>query len=271
MWGPKKRFYAVNTEGTRNVVDACIRLGVPRLVYTSSPSVVFAEGSIEGGDESLPYPSAYLAHYPASKAAAERIVLQANGAAMERDAEAHLCTCALRPHLVWGPGDRHLIPRVVAAARAGRLAQVGDGTNRVDVTYIDHAANAHLLAADHLGPDSPVAGKAYFIGDAEPVVLWTWLNDLLARLGLPPVERRVSYRAARRAGMVLETLHALLPFLGEPRMTRFVAAQLATSHYFCHQRAERDFGYKPNIDNHTGMEHLVTWLERQPIPSPARK
>ena len=271
VWGPRKRFFAINAEGTRNVVRACMRLGVPRLVYTSSPSVVYGEGSIENGDESLPYPPSYLAHYPASKAAAEKIVLEANGSTPETGRGQALWTCALRPHLVWGPGDRHLIPRVVSAARARRLAQVGDGTNKVDVTYIDHAANAHLLAADRLGPGSSVAGKAYFIGDAEPVVLWPWINDLLRRLGLAPVERRVSYRAARRAGMAMEVLHSLLPFLGEPRMTRFVAAQLATSHYFRHQRAERDLGYKPSVDNDTGMERLVAWLERQPGSPRARK
>ena len=113
-------------------------------MFTSSPSVVFGGHDIAGGDESLPYPRRYLAHYPRTKAEAERLVLAANGP--------DLATVALRPHLVWGPGDNHLIPRLLARARSGRLRIVGDGTNRVDVTYVDNAAAAHLLAADRLAP-----------------------------------------------------------------------------------------------------------------------
>jgi 2-alkyl-3-oxoalkanoate reductase len=138
-----------------NVIAACRRNGVSRLVFTSSPSVVAAGHDIAGGDESLPYPRRYLAHYPRTKAIAERLVLNANSP--------DLATVALRPHIIWGPGDNHLIPRLIERARAGKLRQVADGANMVDVTYVDNAAVAHLLAADRLTPGSPVAGKAYFI------------------------------------------------------------------------------------------------------------
>src|SRR5262249_29114610 len=157
-------YHAANVVGTRNVLDACRTHGVRRLVFTSSPSVVGAGHAIEGGDESLPYPAHFLAHYPRTKAEAERLALAANGP--------DLATVSLRPPLSGGPGDNHLTPRLLARARAGRLRQVGDGGNRVDVTYIDNAAAAHLLAADRLAPGSPVAGQAYFISQGEPVALW---------------------------------------------------------------------------------------------------
>src|SRR5581483_2463045 len=175
---------------------------VRRLVFTSSPSVVGGGHAIEGGDESLPYPRHYLAHYPRTKAEAERLVLAANGP--------DLATVALRPHLIWGPGDNHLIPRLLARAKAGRLRQVGDGTNRVDVTYIDNAAAAHVLAADRLGPGSPAPGKAYFITNGEPVALWPFVNRVVALAGLPPVTKRIPAGVAYAAGAVLEAAYRLL-------------------------------------------------------------
>src|SRR5262249_54032330 len=154
-------YHAANVVGTQNVLAACREHGVGRLVFTSSPSVVIGDHAVEGGDESLPYPRRYLAHYPRTKAEAERLVLAAN--------RPGLATVALRPPIIWGPGDHHLIPRLLARARAGKLRQVGDGSNRVDVTYIDNAAAAHLRAADRLAPGSPVAGRAYFVSQGEPV------------------------------------------------------------------------------------------------------
>src|SRR5262249_7893742 len=153
-----------NVVGTQHVIAACRKLGVPRLVFTSSPSVVTTGHDIEGGDESLPYPARYLADYPRTKAEAERLVLAAN--------DANFATVSLRPHLIWGPGDNHLIPRLIARARVGQLRRIGNGTNKTDVTYIDNAAAAHLLAADRLTPQSPIAGRAYFISQGEPVSVW---------------------------------------------------------------------------------------------------
>jgi nucleoside-diphosphate-sugar epimerase len=239
--------------------------------------VVFGEVSIEGGDETLPYPAHYLAHYPASKAAAEKMVLDANGWEMvveTRRANSNgtsapdsyvrsFKTCALRPHLIWGPRDPHLLPRLVAAARAGRLRRVGDGRNRVDITYIDNAARAHVQAADALAATGVPAGKAYFIGDREPVLLWNWIDALLAQVEVRPVRKAVSYATAYRLGAVLEGMHTMLPFLGEPRMTRFVAAQFAKSHWFSHERAGADFNYQPIVDNATGLAQTVEWFRRE--------
>lgn len=240
VWGPTASYERTNVQGTRAVLRGCRAAGVPRLVFTSSPSVVAgADGhGHEGADETTPYPGRYLADYPRTKATSEREVLAANGP--------DLATCALRPHLIVGPGDPHLLPRVIARARAGKLRIVGDGRNRVDLTWVEDAARAHLQAAGALArPGSPAAGRAYFLGQGEPIELWPWIDALLARLGLPPVTRRVSYRKARAAGAVLEAVWRVLRLGGEPPMTRFVADQLATSHWFDITAARRDLGYAP--------------------------
>ena len=225
---------------------------MPRLVYTSTPSVVFGNRELCGVDESQPYPDRYLAHYPDSKAEAERAVLAANCD--------ELLTVALRPHLVWGPGDPHLIPRVIDRAQQGRLVQVGDGRNLVDIAYIDNVAEAHLLAADALEPGSACAGKPYFISQGEPVRLWAWLAGLLERVAVAPPSRRISYGTARALGRVMELTWSALRLSSEPRMTRFVASQLALSHYFDISAAKRDFGFQPRISTEIGLERLVDSL-----------
>lgn len=243
-------FHRANVIGSRNVVDACVASGVKRLVFTSSPSVVFGGDPHEGADETLPYPARFNAHYPATKAIAERETLAANG----RDG---LLTCAIRPHLVWGPRDTNLIPRLLARADAGRLVMVGGGQNLVDMVYVENAADAHMLAMDRLSEGSPVAGSAYFITQGEPVNLWDWVNKILVRLGRAPVRKRVSYPLAYAAGAVMETACAILGLDGEPPMTRFVAQQLAMSHHFDIGKAKRELGYTPKIGADEGLERLA--------------
>ncbi len=252
IWGPTRDFPAINTLGTARVVAACRKCRVGRLVFTSSPSVTFAGRDQCGIDESAPYPDRWLAHYPHSKALAEQSVLAANAS--------ELLTCSLRPHLIWGPRDQHLIPRLIERARRGQLWQVGDGTNRIDAVYVENAAAAHLLAADALKPRSPVAGRAYFITNGEPVNCWQWINEILALAGLPPVKRRIPGSAAYAAGAMFEGLWTVLGRTDEPRMTRFLAAQLATSHYFDISAARRDFAYEPRVSMAEGMRRLGQWL-----------
>lgn len=179
---------------------------------------------------------------------------------MGSEAVRKLRTCALRPHLIWGPGDPHLVPRIIARAVSGKLRRVGNGRNKVDITYIDNAAQAHLQAADELCGNAKNAGKAYFIGDSEPVILWDWIDALLKRLDVPVVNKRMPYPAAHMIGGALEAVHTIFPSLGEPAMTRFLANQLARSHYFSHRNAHRDFGYSPIVDSRTGLTRLVRWL-----------
>ena len=250
LGGAWRTFYETNVVGTKNVLAACREQGVTRLVYTSSPSVTFDGRDQCGVDESTPYATRWLAHYPHSKALAEQAVLRAN----HGDG---LGTCALRPHLIWGPRDGHLIPRLMARARAGRLRRVGDGANRIDMIYVENAAAAHLQAADALAQaNSPVAGKAYFLSQGVPVNCWQWIDEILALADLPPVRKSISLPAAWRLGAVCEAVYGLLRIEREPPMTRFLAAQLATSHWYDISAARRDFGYEPQVSTAEGMRRL---------------
>jgi nucleoside-diphosphate-sugar epimerase len=242
-------FYGINTLGTHNVVAGCLEHGVRRLVFSSSPSVTFDGSDQRGVDESAPYPKRWLCHYQHTKALAERHVLRSNG-------REGLLTCSLRPHLIWGPRDQHLIPRLLDRARRGRLRRVGDGTNLIDMIYVENAAEAHLLAADALVEGSPVCGRAYFLSQGEPVNCWQWIDEILALVDLPPVGKSISLPAAWRLGATLEGVYRLCRLRGEPPMTRFLAAQLATSHYFDIGRARKDFGYQPRVSTSEGMERL---------------
>ena len=250
LTGPYRAFREVNVVGTRHVIEACRRAGVRRLVFTSSPSVVFAGRDQEGVDESVPYPERSLAHYPRTKAEAERIVLQANGP--------DFATVALRPHLIWGPGDTHLVPGLVARSRAGKLRLVGSGEKRVDTVYIANAAEAHLLAAERLAPEpgNPVAGKAYFITNGEPLPLREIVNRILDAAGAPRVTRSVLPWLAYGAGAVLEFLHWVGGGKNDPAITRFAARQLATAHWFDLSAARRDLGYEPRVSIDEGMGRL---------------
>ncbi len=251
VWGAREEYVRTNLRGTESVLAACRAASVGRLVYTSSPSVVFDGRDHEGASNDLAYPRRFEAAYPETKAAAERLVLSANGPG--------LATVALRPHLVWGPRDPHLLPRLIARAEAGRLRIVGDGRNRVSVTYVDNAVEAHLRAAERLHAEAPCAGRAYFANDAEPVTLWPWLNGLLERLGVPKATRRVPLSVAWGAGLVAEGLFRLLRLPGEPPMTRFVAAQLARSHWYDLAPAQRDLGYQPTVGAAEALDRTVAW------------
>ena len=254
IWGEYEGYHRTNVVGTQNVIAACRQHGVRRLVYTSSPSVVFDGRDMEGADESAPYPVDFEAHYPRTKAMAEQLVRAAN--------DAQLATVSLRPHLIWGPGDNHLLPRLVARARAGQLARIGSRPNPIDTVYVDNAADAHLLAAERLAPGSPVAGKAYFISQGEPVPLWEMVNRLLLAAGAPPVTRTVPVWLALALACVFETAHKVTRNPGEPRLTRFVVHELSTAHWFDISAARRDFGYAPRISIAEGLELLRGSLEK---------
>jgi len=305
VWGRYRDFHQANVLGTRAVLAGCRAQGVPRLVCTSTPSVVYNGRDLAGAEESLPYTLGCPAAYPLTKAIAEREVLAANSP--------ELSTVALRPHLIWGVDDPHLVPRIIARARAGRLRIIGSGRNRVDLVHVANAVDAHLLAelalskfqvpssksqdsltADRLchliddkmnpppdpaGPSNvlrdngnsaqPAAGRAYFITNGEPVVLWDWINDLLRALDLPPVTKRLPLGAATAIGGVCEALWRLLPLSGEPPMTRFVAQELATDHWFDLSAARRDLGYAPRISMAEGTAELVASLRLTPGGSAA--
>jgi nucleoside-diphosphate-sugar epimerase len=254
IWGDYEEYYRPNVLGTKNVIAACRAHGVSRLVYTSSPSVVFDGRDMEGVDESVPYPPNYAAHYPKTKAMAEQFVRAAN--------DAQLATVSLRPHLIWGPGDNHLLPRLVARARVGQLARIGSRRNLIDTIHVDNAADAHLLAADRLAPGSPVAGKVYFISQGEPVPMWEMVNRLLLAAGAPPVTRTVPVWLALALAWGFESAHRLTGNPAEPRLTRFVVHELSTAHWFDISAARRDFSYAPAISIADGLQRLQRALAK---------
>jgi len=253
IWGAYDDYHRTNVTGTQNVTAACRRHGVRKLVFTSSPSVVFDGRDMAGADESAPYPPRFTAHYPRSKALAEQWVRAAN--------DSQLATVSLRPHLIWGPGDNHLLPRLVARANAGQLRRIGSRPTRIDTVYVDNAAEAHLLAADRLQPGSPVAGKVYFISQDEPVPTWEMVNRLLQAVGAPPVTRSVPIWLALALAWGFETAHRLTGNRTEPRLTRFVVHELATSHWFDLSAARRDLGYAPRVSIAEGLERLRSTMQ----------
>jgi nucleoside-diphosphate-sugar epimerase len=250
-WGAPADYRAINVTGTENVIAACRARGVKRLIHTSTPSVIFDGRDLEGVDESTPYPARWKSLYAATKAAAEQRVAAA--------AAAGLCNVVLRPHQIWGPGDPHFVPRILARAR--RLKRIGDGKNRVDTTYIDSAAAAHLLAADRLREDSALSGRIYFISQGEPIPAWEMIDAILAAAGRGPVRGRVSHHTARFLGWVCEGLYRSLRLRGEPPMTRFVADALARAHWFDISAARRDLGYAPGVSTAEGLRRLADWLQ----------
>lgn len=250
IWGPWEHYHSINTVGTQNVLDSCLRSGVRKLIYTSSPSVIYDGKDHHGINETYPYPTSYLCHYPHSKAIAERAVLAANG-------QNGMVTAALRPHLIWGPRDNHLIPRLIARARNGRLRRVGDGSNLISMSYVENAATAHLQAMDRLEAGSPVAGQAYFINEPEPVNLWNWVDEILALAGEPHLKKKISASAAYSIGAACEALYTALRIKSEPPMTRFLALQLSGTHYYSVAKAQRDFGYQSPVSVAEGMRRMA--------------
>ncbi|MDD4973544.1 MAG: NAD-dependent epimerase/dehydratase family protein [Bacteriovorax sp.] len=252
MWGRYEDFFATNVTGTENVLRAMKELGIRKLVYTSTPSVVFGRESLCGVDETTPYPEHYLTYYAKTKAIAEKMVLRAN-----QDLDVNgLCAVALRPHLIFGPGDMNLVPRVIEAQKKGRLKIIGDGENLVDVLYVENAAAAHVMALEKLEFNHPIAGHAYFLGQG-PIKLWDFTNTILTKAGHPIVTKKMTLKKAYAIGFMIECFLKFFRIYNvHPPMTRFVALQLAKSHYFSHHNLEADLGYGPSISIEEGINRL---------------
>ncbi len=252
--GAYEDFHRTNVRGTQNVIDACRTHGVGRLVYTSTPSVVFSHEDLEGVDESHPYPSSYDAFYPQTKAEAERLVMAASDDALR--------TVCLRPHIIWGPDDSSLLPRL--RERADRLRRIvtPGPPKKMDITFIDDAVSAHLLAADALSArPKAVGGRAYFISSGEPVEIWAFIDAVLKATGSPPIRGSAPRGLALAAGWVFETAHKWVGASGEPRMSRWIVRELTTSHWFDISAARRDLGYEPQVDLQRGLGKLERWWD----------
>ena len=250
-WGSYDSYHRANVLGTDNVIEACRAHAIGKLVYTSTPSVTHrATHPVEGGSaDDVPYGEHFKAHYATTKTIAEKAVLAAN--------DATLATIALRPRLIWGPGDAQLLPRLAQRARAGRLRLVGSGDNLIDTTYIDNAAQAHFDAFAHLAPGAACAGRAYFISNGEPRPVREIVNALLAAVGAPPVTKTLPFPAAYAIGAACEAAWTLLRLRGEPPLTRFLAEQLGTTHWYDMAPAARDFGYQPKVSIDEGLARLA--------------
>ncbi len=246
VWGEYRDFYRHNVIATKNVLAACRSCGVNKLIFTSSPSVVHDGTNLRNIDETYPYPRQYLAHYPKTKALAEQAVLAANSP--------DLFTLSLRPHLIWGPGDRHLIPAIVKKGEAGRLFCIGRGENRVDVCYIDDCVQAHLKGYRALN-NPAVRGRAYFISQGDPINWWDFVNKILAIHHLPPVKKRLPYPIAMGLATLMEWISKCLPGHPEPLLNRFLASELATDHYFNIGAARQWLGYEPAYTIAEALSH----------------
>ncbi len=256
IWGPWKTYFGINTQGTQHVIDACRHHGIGVLVHCSSPSVTFDGSDQSGIDESVPYPARHLCHYSHTKALAEQRVLAANE-------PGRLLTAALRPHLIWGDGDPHLLPRLIEKAKRGRLAIVGRGDNRIDTVHVHNAALSHRLALDRLmAGDVAVGGRAFFVTQGEPVPCWDWIGGLLEIANCPRPVRQIPFGTAWAVGACLETAYRVLGRSSEPPMTRFLAAQLAKDHYFDISAARTLLGYQPEISTEAGLTALRGWFDR---------
>lgn len=255
IWGAWKDYFLTNVVGTERVIESCRANKVTMLVYTSTPSVVFNGRDIHGGDERLDYCKKPLCHYATSKILAEKMVLRASSCDFR--------TCALRPHLIWGPGDPHLLPRLLASGKSRQLKRIGDGTNLVDISYIDNVAHAHILAARNLAGAATASGKAYFISQGEPVNLWDWINELFAKMSIPLIQSALPENVAYVLGGILELLYTVGRSSNEPRMTRFIAEQLSKSHHFSITNAQKDLGYAPMVSTEEGLHRTVQWLKTQ--------
>lgn len=257
VWGPAAEYERANVLATENLLRVCEAQRIDAFVFTSSPSVTFDGQPQCNIDERVPYPTRWLCHYPRTKAIAEQKVLAVNGTSQ-------IVSCSLRPHLIWGVGDPHLIPRVIDRCRKRRLRCVGEGNNLIDTVHVDHAAIAHRLALERmLARDKSSSGKAYFITDGHPIECWKWISFLIESAGLVVPSRRISFEGAYRIGAVLETVYRLLGKRDEPPMTRFVAAQLGVPHYFNISAAKSLLGYEPISNRDQRLSELQDWIGRE--------
>jgi 2-alkyl-3-oxoalkanoate reductase len=248
-----------NVDGTRAVLDACRTEGVGRLVHVSSPSVAHAGTALTGVGAGPADPARARGSYSRSKAVAELDALAADSAS--------LAVLAIRPHLVWGPGDTQLVARIVARARAGRLPVIGSGAALIDTTYVDNAAAALMAAVDACGP---VHGEALVVSNGEPRPVAEVLGRLCRAAGVPGPRGQVPFGAAQLAGAVIEGAWAVTRRRSVPPLTRFLAEQLATAHWFDQRRTRSALGWQPEVGLEEGFARLGAWYAATPPRSTAR-
>ncbi|XP_056142792.1 sterol-4-alpha-carboxylate 3-dehydrogenase, decarboxylating isoform X1 [Lampris incognitus] len=247
-------FQRVNIQGTQSVIQACKEAGVHKLVLTSSASVVFEGKDVKNGKEDLPYAMKPIDYYTETKIEQEKLVLGAC------DMQKGFLTVAIRPHGIFGPRDPQLVPILVDTARRGKMKFIiGDGTNLVDFTFVENVVHGHILAAEHLKPDSPVCGKAYHITNDEPIRFWDFMSEVLVGLGYAAPRYHLPYTLVYVLAMLLWLLALILrpimPF--KPTFTPMRVALAGTHHYYSCDRAKQDMGYKPVVSLREGIARTV--------------
>jgi 2-alkyl-3-oxoalkanoate reductase len=249
-------YRGINVDGTNNVLAAARAAGIQRVVYVSSPSVAHGGDAIAGLGAEPPVLGRKNAYYAESKAMAEQAAVAAN--------KSDLAVVAIRPHLVWGPGDTQLVGRILDRARSGRLALVGGGAALIDTTYITNAAESLVAALDRVRPDAACAGRAYVIANGEPRPIRDLVAGICAAAGVPFAPKDVPLPLALVAGSLVERIWKTTRRTTEPPLTRFLAEQLGTAHWFDPRPAKEDLGWTPRITIDQGLEALFAWFSQPP-------
>ena len=246
--GDPADFARVNVDGTRTLVDAARSAGVGRFVFVSSPSVAHTGSSLVGVDAGPAEPALARGDYARTKAAAELVALGADAP--------DFAVVAVRPHLVWGPGDTQLVGRIVDRARTGRLPLLDSGAALIDTLYVDNAASAMVAALEHAA-DEGVHGNAYVVTNGEPRPVADLLAGICTASGVPAPRVHVPAGVARVAGSLVEAVWRVRPGEDEPPMTRFLAEQLSTAHWFDQRRTRRDLQWAPAVSIDEGLARLA--------------
>ena len=256
--GDPADFVRVNVDGTRALVDAARQTGVRRFVFVSSPSVAHTGSSLVGAGAGPAEPARARGDYARTKAGAELVALGADAP--------DFAVVAVRPHLVWGPGDTQLVGRIVDRARTGRLPLLDSGAALIDTLYVDNAASAMVAALDHAADDG-VHGNAYVVTNGEPRPVAELLAGICTASGVPAPRLHVPAGVARAAGSLVEAVWRVRPGQDEPPMTRFLAEQLSTAHWFDQRRTRRDLQWAPAVSIDEGLARLAAAAA---APAPAR-
>ncbi len=249
VWGAYDEYYAPNVLGTENVINSCLKHKVPKLIYTSTPSIVTYKKPIRNGDEDLKMPTAYYNNYQRTKKIAERKVLEANSDAFQ--------TVSIRPQAIWGIGDTHIFPRILKKLKKGKLKIIGTGHTKTSISFVKNVAWAHFLAskAAHIG------GNAYFINDEKEVDLWGWIDECAQSIHCKLPQKKISKKLAFSIATMLELCYKIAHISSDPPFTRYTVSKVSTDYYFSISKAKKDFGYFEKYDIHKGKEEFKKHLQ----------
>ena len=257
-WNPNDtdKLNRINIKANQDIIDACLEFNVSKRIYTSSIDAIYEGKPIKDGDESLPYPNKFIDHYSYTKAIAEKYIIAANN-------QNGLLTCSLRTAGIYGPGDRTRLPSIIDVLRKGKYMQIGNGQAKFSHVYVDNCAYAHVLAEKALTPGSAVCGQCYFITDHASGYFFDFFKPILTSLGYTIPNRRLPYSLAMMIAYLSEFI-AEFPWnrkSAQPMLTRYTVASTALDFSFVHDKATRDFGYKPLVPFEQAIQATIDDLK----------